>query len=170
MAETGKDFDEHLVRFRKLPAAAPRGLWRDRAPFVALRDRHRRILRCCRRSLRLVTRLLIGWDVFIALYLMLAYGMMLSSGGQKHIRRNAALQDDGSFIILLVAAAGRLRQHRGHRVRTWRTEASHGLGVDAGDRHHRLVLGRGAHDVLAALCPSVLSRAKPGGLAVSVWR
>jgi uncharacterized membrane protein len=32
--------------------------------------------------------------------------MMLSSGGQKHIRRNAALQDDGSFIILLVAALG----------------------------------------------------------------
>ncbi len=56
-------------------------------------------------SLRLVTRLLIGWDIFIALYLLLVYIMMLRSG-LAHIRRNAVLQDDGRFVILLVTALG----------------------------------------------------------------
>ena len=56
-------------------------------------------------SLRLVTRLLIGWDIFVALYLVLAYTMMLRCG-LAHIRRNAVLQDDGRFLILLVTALG----------------------------------------------------------------
>ena len=56
-------------------------------------------------SLRLVTRMLIGWDVFIALYLVLVYTMVLRSG-LAHIKRNAALQDDGRFLILLVTALG----------------------------------------------------------------
>jgi uncharacterized membrane protein len=56
-------------------------------------------------SLRLVTRLLIGWDIFIAFYLMLVYTMVLRSG-LAHIRRNAVLQDDGRFLILLVTALG----------------------------------------------------------------
>jgi uncharacterized membrane protein len=56
-------------------------------------------------SLRLVTRLLIGWDIFVALYVLLVYLMMLRSG-LSHIRRNAALQDDGRFLILLMTALG----------------------------------------------------------------
>jgi uncharacterized membrane protein len=56
-------------------------------------------------SMRLVTRLLIGWDVLIALYLILVYTMVLRSG-LPHIRRNAVLQDDGRFLILLVTALG----------------------------------------------------------------
>ena len=56
-------------------------------------------------SLRLVTRLLIGWDIFVALYLLLVYTMVLRSG-LPHIRRNAVLQDDGRFLILLVTALG----------------------------------------------------------------
>ena len=56
-------------------------------------------------SLRLVTRLLIGWDVFAALYLVLVFFMMWRSG-QRLIRRNAVLQDDGRFLILLVTALG----------------------------------------------------------------
>jgi uncharacterized membrane protein len=56
-------------------------------------------------SLRLVSRLLIGWDVAIALYLLLVYTMVLRSG-LSHIRRNAVLQDDGRFLILLVTALG----------------------------------------------------------------
>jgi uncharacterized membrane protein len=56
-------------------------------------------------SLRLVTRLLIGWDVFVTLYLVLAYIMMFRCG-VAHIRRNAVLQDDGRFLILLVTALG----------------------------------------------------------------
>jgi len=56
-------------------------------------------------SLRLVTRLLVAWDVFIACYLLLVYAMMLRSG-HHHIRRQAVLQDDGRFVILMVAALG----------------------------------------------------------------
>ncbi|HEV7881207.1 DUF1345 domain-containing protein [Bradyrhizobium sp.] len=56
-------------------------------------------------SLRLVTRLLVGWDIFVALYLVLVYSLVFSSG-LAHIRRNAILQDDGRFLILLVTALG----------------------------------------------------------------
>jgi uncharacterized membrane protein len=56
-------------------------------------------------SLRLVTRLLISWDIFVALYLVLVYALVFSSG-LAHIRRNAVLQDDGRFLILLVTALG----------------------------------------------------------------
>ena len=56
-------------------------------------------------SLRLVTRLLIGWDIFASFYLVLAYIMMFRCD-LAHIRRNAVLQDDGRFLILLVTALG----------------------------------------------------------------
>jgi uncharacterized membrane protein len=56
-------------------------------------------------SLRLVTRLLIAWDIFISVYLLLVY-IMMSRCGLAHIRRNAILQDDGRFLILLVTALG----------------------------------------------------------------
>ena len=56
-------------------------------------------------SLRLVTRLLVSWDIFVTCYLVLAYIMMFRCG-LGHIRRNAVLQDDGRFLILLVTALG----------------------------------------------------------------
>jgi uncharacterized membrane protein len=56
-------------------------------------------------SLRLVTRLLVSWDIFVALYLMLVYALVFRSG-LAHIKRNAILQDDGRFLILLVVALG----------------------------------------------------------------
>jgi len=56
-------------------------------------------------SSRLVTRLLISWDIFASLYLVLAYIMMFRCG-LAHIRRSAALQDDGRFLILTVTALG----------------------------------------------------------------
>jgi uncharacterized membrane protein len=99
----GKEFDELLVRFRKMPKpvrvvyARPRtfiSIAVGLATFFLLPG-----------ALRLVTRILIGWDIFIALYLLLVYIMMLRCG-LAHIRRNAALQDDGRFLILLVTALG----------------------------------------------------------------
>jgi len=56
-------------------------------------------------SMRLIIRLLAAWDIFAALYLVLVYIMMLRCE-QHHIRRNAVLQDDGRFVILMVAATG----------------------------------------------------------------
>jgi uncharacterized membrane protein len=56
-------------------------------------------------SLRGITRALIGWDVFIGLYVVLVFTMMLRSG-HHHVRRNAARQDDGRFVILVFTALG----------------------------------------------------------------
>jgi uncharacterized membrane protein len=56
-------------------------------------------------SLRPVTRALLGWDSFVAVYLLLVYFMMFRCG-LAYIKRNAVLQDDGRFVILLVAALG----------------------------------------------------------------
>jgi uncharacterized membrane protein len=99
----GKDLESLLVRFRKMPApvrivyARPRTFLAIVIGIVAFF--------VAPQSLRLVTRLLIGWDVFTASYLLLVYVMMMRSG-LAHIRRSAILQDDGSIIILLVAALG----------------------------------------------------------------
>jgi uncharacterized membrane protein len=99
----GKELAELIARFEKLPApvrivyARPRtflAIGLGVVAFLLLPD-----------SLRLVTRLLLGWDAFITVYLLLVYTMMARCG-LAHIRRNAILQDDGSIIILLVAALG----------------------------------------------------------------
>ena len=100
----GKDADdEFLLRFQKMPRPA-RVVYARRRTFIAFAVG---IVACLLlpHSLRLVTRLLIGWDVFAALYLILVFTMVFS-GGLAHIRRNARLQDDGRFVILLVTAIG----------------------------------------------------------------
>jgi uncharacterized membrane protein len=103
VSKTSKEFDDLLVRFRKMPKPVRVVYARPRTfvsiaigilTFFLLPD-----------SLRLVTRLLIGWDVFITSYLLLVYTMVLRAG-LGHIRRNAALQDDGRFLILMVTALG----------------------------------------------------------------
>jgi uncharacterized membrane protein len=99
----GEEFERRLLRFRKMPRpfrvvyARPRtfiSIFVGIAAFFLLPA-----------SLRLVTRLLIGWDVFVALYLVLVYTMVLRSG-LGYIRRNAVLQDDGRFLIPLLTALG----------------------------------------------------------------
>jgi uncharacterized membrane protein len=56
---------------------------------------------------RPVTRLLVGWDVGVGLYLALSFQMMAGSGAH-HIRRRAALQDEGRFAILILTVAAAL--------------------------------------------------------------
>ncbi len=56
-------------------------------------------------TVRPVSRLLVCWDIFATLYLALAYIMMFRCG-PAHIRRNAVMQDDGRFLIVLVTALG----------------------------------------------------------------
>ncbi len=103
MAGPKTELDELLARFRKMPVpvrvvyARPRTFISIAVGIVAFF--------LLPGSLRLVTRLLVGWDIFVALYLVLVYIMMLRSG-IAHIRRNAVLQDDGRFLILLVTALG----------------------------------------------------------------
>ena len=99
----GDELEETLLRFRKLPKpvrvvyARPRTFISIALGIVAFF--------LLPPSLRLVTRLLVAWDVFAAFYLALVYFMMWRSG-HRHVKRNAALQDDGRFLILLVTALG----------------------------------------------------------------
>jgi len=53
---------------------------------------------------RLPTRLLVGWDIGIALYLVLAFHMMVTSTIDR-IRRRAAEQDEGQAVILILTVA-----------------------------------------------------------------
>ena len=102
MAVGGKE-DPVLARFRKM-SRPMRVLYARPRTFISLGAG---ILVCLLvpGSHRLVTRLLFGWDALIAVYLVLVYSMMLNNDHQ-HIRRAAAMQDDGRFVILLVTATG----------------------------------------------------------------
>src|SRR5438876_81394 len=91
----GKEFEDFLLRFRKMPKPVRVVYARPRtflsiaigiAAFFFLPG-----------SLRLVTRLLISWDIFIALYLLLVYGMVLRSG-LGHIKRTATVHGIISFV------------------------------------------------------------------------
>jgi uncharacterized membrane protein len=95
--------DPVLARFARLPMALRVVYGRPRT-FVALGIATASIF-VLPHALRMTTRLLIGWDIFAALYLVLVVVMMLNCGHQ-HIRRKAILQDDGRFLILLVTAFG----------------------------------------------------------------
>ena len=56
---------------------------------------------------KLVTRLLTGWDIAVALYLVLAFHLMVRSDF-RHIRRHAAAQDEGQLMILTCTVAAAL--------------------------------------------------------------
>ncbi|MBB4374023.1 putative membrane protein [Bradyrhizobium sp. cir1] len=102
MAVGGKD-DPVLVRFRRMSRPV-RLIYARPRTFIALAAGILVSL-LLPGSFRLVTRLLFGWDALIAVYLVLVYAMMLCNDHQ-HIRRAAAMQDDGRFVILLVTATG----------------------------------------------------------------
>jgi uncharacterized membrane protein len=101
--KAGQDLDALLVRFRKLPRPVRMVYARPRL-FISLAIGVVAFF-LMPSSLRLVTRLLFAWDASIATYLVLVFGMMLRCE-HGYIRRNAILQDDGRFLILLVTAFG----------------------------------------------------------------
>jgi uncharacterized membrane protein len=99
----GEEIDERLLRFRRMPRAVRLVYARPRTFLaIALGAIAAFLLPS---SIRLVTRLLIGWDLFVATYIVLVYVMMLRST-LATIRRIAALQDDGRFLIPLLTALG----------------------------------------------------------------
>jgi uncharacterized membrane protein len=99
----GEEFEQRLLRFRKMPKALRLVYARPRT-FLAMGFGAAAFF-LLPLSLRLVTRLLIGWDIFVAVYIVLVYIMMLHSN-LNTIRRMAALQDDGRFLIPLLTALG----------------------------------------------------------------
>ncbi|MFO1110578.1 MAG: DUF1345 domain-containing protein [Bradyrhizobium sp.] len=101
----GKEFEQRLVRFRKLPMFLRVVVSRPRT-FVAL-GVALVVFFLLPESRRLVTRALVGWDVFATIYLALAYIMMYRCG-HEHIKPRAILQDDGRILILMVTQFGAL--------------------------------------------------------------
>jgi uncharacterized membrane protein len=103
VSKAGKELDDLLVRFRRMPKpvrvvyARPRTFISIVIGIVAFF--------VLPGSLRLVTRLLMGWDIFIVFYLVLAYTMMARCRIAR-IRHNAVMEDDGRFLILMVTALG----------------------------------------------------------------
>ncbi|WP_420134847.1 DUF1345 domain-containing protein [Rhodopseudomonas sp.] len=95
--------DSRLLRFRKLPRAVRVVYSRPRL-FISIAVGVVAAL-LLPAWLRPVTQALIAWDVSIVVYLTLAFAMMARCG-VDYIRRNAVLQDDGRFLILLVTATG----------------------------------------------------------------
>ena len=53
-------------------------------------------------DLTLVTRLLLGWDTGVAIYLVWAATVMARCSTVAQLKRNAAIQDEGGFAILLL--------------------------------------------------------------------
>ena len=100
-----KELDDDLVRFRNLPMPVRVVYGRPRT-FISLAIGVIAFF-LLPGTLRLPTRLVVGWDVFTVLYLVLAYIMMLRCD-VAHIRRSAILQDDGRFLILMITALGAL--------------------------------------------------------------
>jgi uncharacterized membrane protein len=99
----GEEFEERLLRFRKMPRPVRLVYARPRT-FLAIAFGVVTFF-LLPSSFRLVTRLLTGWDTFVALYIVLVYIMMVRSS-LNTIRRMAALQDDGRFLIPLLTALG----------------------------------------------------------------
>jgi uncharacterized membrane protein len=56
---------------------------------------------------RVATRLLTGWDIGIAIYLVLTH-IMMACADVARIRRRAAVQDEGAFTILMSSMAATL--------------------------------------------------------------
>lgn len=91
--------DDFLLRFRKMPRAIRIVYARPRL-FISLAIGLISLL-FMPAEWRMTTRLLVAWDVSLVLYLGLAY-MTVFSCGHDYIRRQAALQDDGRFLILVL--------------------------------------------------------------------
>src|SRR5580704_10574970 len=100
---TGKEAEDALAHFRKMSRQVRLVYGRPRTFFAIVVGILAYAL--LPPSLREVTRALLGWDICIAVYLLLVFIMVVRSG-LAHIKRNAALQDDGRFVILMVAALG----------------------------------------------------------------
>jgi uncharacterized membrane protein len=99
----GNELEEVLRRFRKMPKPLRVVYARPRTFLSILLGIVAYLLLPA--ALRPVTRMLIGWDVFATFYVVLVYFMMWRSE-HRSIKRNAVLQDDGAFLILLVTALG----------------------------------------------------------------
>lgn len=98
-----KDGDPYLLRLKGMPRPVRIVLARPRT-FIAFAIGLASLL-FLPPSWRLASRLLVAWDIFVAIYMVLAY-VTVFSYGTADIRRQAARQDDGRFFILVMTGLG----------------------------------------------------------------
>ena len=93
---------------------APRSTWVIRVGMA-----HRRLFICVALGLLAIlllratdlgvaARVLIGWDVGVMIYLVVVAIIMARSSTVAAIKRNASLQDEGAFAILVLTVAAAL--------------------------------------------------------------
>src|SRR5437588_6866067 len=56
---------------------------------------------------RMSTRVLVGWDIGVAIYL-IAAGAVVARADIARIRRHAALQDEGQVVVVMLTVAAAL--------------------------------------------------------------
>lgn len=93
--------DDPLVRFRRMPKLL-RIIYSRPRFFIAVAVGLISLF-LLPPALRTTTRLLLGWDIALAFYLTLAYTTIFL-GGHADMRRVAAMQDDGRFLILALTS------------------------------------------------------------------
>jgi uncharacterized membrane protein len=99
---TGKnDGDPYLHRLKAMPKPVRIVLARPRL-FISLAIGLASLL-VMPATPRIATRLLAAWDISIAFYITLAFVLFLSCDSER-IRKLAARQDDGRFLILILTA------------------------------------------------------------------
>ncbi|EGP09534.1 protein of unknown function DUF1345 [Bradyrhizobiaceae bacterium SG-6C] len=98
-----KDGDPYLLRLKGMPRPLRIVMSRPRT-FIALAIGLASLL-FLPASWRAASRLLVAWDIFIAIYVALAF-ITVFSCGIDDIRRQAARQDDGRFFILVMTGLG----------------------------------------------------------------
>lgn len=98
-AQARQRTDEFFLRFQKMPKAIRIVYARPRL-FISLLIGIVSLI-FMPTDWRLTTRLLVAWDISLVLYLCLAYTTVISCG-DEFIKRQAALQDDGRFLILVM--------------------------------------------------------------------
>ena len=98
-----KDGDPYLLRLRGMPKPLRIVLSRPRT-FISLAIGLASLL-FLPPSWRPASRLLVAWDIFVAIYMGLAF-ITVFSCGIDDIRRQAARQDDGRFFILIMTGLG----------------------------------------------------------------
>lgn len=98
-----KDGDPYLLRLRGMPKPLRIVLSRPRT-FISLAIGLASLL-FLPAWWRPASRLLVAWDIFVAIYMGLAF-ITVFSCGIDDIRRQAARQDDGRFFILIMTGLG----------------------------------------------------------------
>ena len=110
---------------------------------------------------RPITRMLIGWDIGVLIYLVAAAVVMTRCSTVAQMKSNAAAQDEGAFaILILTAAAGMasLVAIFAELAALERTDPHYGTLRRARHRHRGAVLDLHPHHLRPALRARILRR------------